>query len=239
MSATLNDISAVFFSTPFKEVSTEELQSLSQKYPYCASTQLLLSQKLHQEDHPDYQKQWEKTLLYINTPLLLQHFINTTSENASTESADVLPVKEDGTLDISLPPLKIEPLDPENAQFTFTPYYTVDYFAYQGIKIKDDAKNNDQFSKQLKSFTSWLKQMRRLPEAEVYTNASSAAQPLIEKMAEQSVTGENANTEAMAEVWLKQSNPQKAIEIYQKLSLQNPAKRSYFAAKIEHLKKLL
>ena len=46
----------------------------------------------------------------------------------------------------------------------------------------------------------------------------------------------NVVTEAMAEVWLKQGNKQKAIETYNKLSLLNPSKKAYFAAQIEHLK---
>jgi hypothetical protein len=43
-------------------------------------------------------------------------------------------------------------------------------------------------------------------------------------------------TEAMAEVWAKQGNTQKAIDTYTKLSLQNPSKSAYFAAKIDQLK---
>ena len=43
-------------------------------------------------------------------------------------------------------------------------------------------------------------------------------------------------TEAMAEVWAKQGNSARAIAIYDKLSLQNPGKSGYFAAKIDQLK---
>jgi hypothetical protein len=40
----------------------------------------------------------------------------------------------------------------------------------------------------------------------------------------------------MAEVCIKQGNNQKAADIYRKLSLQNPSKSAYFAAKIDQLK---
>jgi hypothetical protein len=43
----------------------------------------------------------------------------------------------------------------------------------------------------------------------------------------------------MAEVWKKQGNTAKAIDIYNKLSLLDPSKRVYFAAKIEELKKTM
>ena len=53
-----------------------------------------------------------------------------------------------------------------------------------------------------------------------------------------SVEAKEILTETMAEVWVKQGNPEKAVAIYQKLSLQNPAKSGYFAAKIDQLKAL-
>jgi hypothetical protein len=40
----------------------------------------------------------------------------------------------------------------------------------------------------------------------------------------------------MAEVWAKQGNADKAIRVYEKLSLLNPAKSPYFAGRIEQLK---
>jgi len=42
----------------------------------------------------------------------------------------------------------------------------------------------------------------------------------------------------MAEVLVKQGKSEKAIEMYQKLSLLNPSKSAYFAAKIERIKSI-
>ena len=44
-------------------------------------------------------------------------------------------------------------------------------------------------------------------------------------------------SEPLAEIHVKQGRYDKAIEIYRKLSLQNPEKKTYFAAKINHLNK--
>jgi hypothetical protein len=41
----------------------------------------------------------------------------------------------------------------------------------------------------------------------------------------------------MAEVLLKQGKKESAIEVYNKLSLLNPSKTPYFAAKIEAIKR--
>jgi hypothetical protein len=56
-------------------------------------------------------------------------------------------------------------------------------------------------------------------------------------LATHSLAEENVDTEAMAEVWIKQGQPEKAIKIYEKLSLLNPSKSSYFAVLIEKLKR--
>jgi hypothetical protein len=57
------------------------------------------------------------------------------------------------------------------------------------------------------------------------------------KMAENSNIETSVDTEAMAEVFIQQGKISKAIEIYQKLSLQNPSKSVFFAKKIDSLKK--
>jgi hypothetical protein len=59
----------------------------------------------------------------------------------------------------------------------------------------------------------------------------------VEHLAQHSVADADVVTEAMAEVWVKQGNREKAIDTYNKLSLLNPSKRAYFAAKAEFLKK--
>ena len=58
----------------------------------------------------------------------------------------------------------------------------------------------------------------------------------VTRMAEHSLADRDVITEAMADVWEQQGNRQKAIETYRKLSLLNPSKSAYFAAKIDHLK---
>ncbi len=122
-------------------------------------------------------------------------------------------------------------------ELTFEPYHMVDYFASQGIRFKEEDKPSDEFGKQLKSFTDWLKTLKRLPVTELGNAISVQAEQKVEQMAGQSITDREILTEAMAEVWEKQGNTLKAIGIYSKLSLLEPAKSPYFAAKIDALKK--
>jgi hypothetical protein len=138
---------------------------------------------------------------------------------------------------INIPALKIEAIDPTKTPLTFEPFYTVDYFASQGIKFKEEEKPKDKFGQNLKSFTDWLKVMKRLPVSEIVKNTNAITEQKVEQMAEHSLESKEVVTEAMAEVWEKQGNKAKAIDIYGKLSLLEPLKSAYFAAKIEDLKK--
>ena len=135
-----------------------------------------------------------------------------------------------------LAPLKIEPIDPATAELSFEPFHTVDYFASQGIKFSEEEKPKDKFGQQLKSFTEWLKTIKKTPATEIATQSLAAPEEKVEKLAAHSLADREVITEAMAQVWEKQGKPEKAIAIYGKLSLLNPSKSSYFAAKIEHLK---
>lgn len=119
----------------------------------------------------------------------------------------------------------------------FEALHTVDYFASQGIKLSQESLTKDKFGQQLKSFTEWLKAMKRIPQSEV-VKVISTIEPdkKIEQLAEHSLDQAEIVTETMAEVWAKQGNREKAIEVYEKLSLQNPAKSHYFAGLIEQLR---
>lgn len=120
--------------------------------------------------------------------------------------------------------------------FTFQAFYTVDYFASQGIKLSQDNLQQDKLGKQLKSFTEWLKTMRRLPETSVVEILDKINDGEIAQIAAHSLEEKEVLTEAMAEVLIKQGQFAKAKELYNKLSLLNPHKSTYFAAKIEDLK---
>ena len=139
--------------------------------------------------------------------------------------------------EIKIAPFKEEPFDPSKAELTFEPFHTVDYFASQGIKFKEEEKPKDKFGQQLKSFTDWLKTMKKLPVSEIAKNVQPDIEQKVDQLAEHSIKDRDVVTEAMAEVWEKQGNMAKAIEIYKKLSLLDPPKSTYFAAKIEGLKK--
>ena len=173
----------------------------------------------------------------IQPEQLVEHVIQPSDFSAVTEYPS-----------IEIPVLKIDPPDSnredaQKAAHVFEPFYTVDYFASQGIKFKEEEKPTDKFSLQLKSFTDWLKTMKRLPVSaiaktgEVHSVETALVEKKVAQMAEHSLEEREVLTEAMAEVWEKQGNMAKAIEVYSKLSLIYPSKSANFAAKIDDLKK--
>lgn len=187
------------------------------------------------------EKMQEETQVIQQMPGITPEPVVASEENEgpafSEETQPIVEEQEPPALP-QMPAFKIEPVNESAQALAFEPYHTVDYFASQGIRFKEDDKPKDKFGQQLKSFTEWLKAMKKLPESEVVTPAVNPSDPQVEKLAERSVTDGEVVTESMAEVWEKQGNNEKAIETYTKLSLLNPAKSSYFAAKIEHLKQL-
>ena len=121
-------------------------------------------------------------------------------------------------------------------QMLFEPLHASDYFASQGIKLSEDAMANDKLGKQLKSFTAWLKTMKKVHPDKLPT-VTATTETAVQTLAEKSNIEEEVVTEAMAEAYVQQDKYVKASEIYSKLSLLNPAKSAYFAAKIDSLKK--
>ena len=156
--------------------------------------------------------------------------------NTDVETENPDPLKETNQPSISVSPLPDLDKEPAETELTFQPYHTVDYFASQGIKFIPEEKPVDRFGKQLKSFTEWLKTMKRLPQSEIPKIADLASDEKVEQMAEHSIDRGEIITETMAEVWIKQGNREKAIETYNKLSLLNPDKSAYFASLAEQLK---
>lgn len=123
----------------------------------------------------------------------------------------------------------------ENGPIEFEPLHTVDYFASQGIKVPDEPQPGDKLGNQLKSFTEWIKSMKKIHAQKIELDDPQTDKK-IQGLAESSNVEAEVVTEAMADVLIKQDKIEKAIELYEKLSLNNPSKSAYFAAKIERLK---
>ena len=254
-------VKSTFQKENLEQCSLQELQRYAERHPYFGAAQLLLTKKMQVEHNDNYNDQLQKTFLFFNNPLWVKQLLDE-SGNATIQPAEKekpVAINEAAVLEAILPPVastevvsQIEEQTnlPEiqlqikksqemalKDELVFEPYHTVDYFASQGIKIKEEEKPVDKFGKQLKSFTDWLKTMKRLPITDLKNTPVTQAEQKVEALAENSLADRHVITESMAAVWEKQGNAQKAIEIYEKLSLLEPTKSAYFAARIAELKK--
>ena len=242
-------LAKIIWNKPFNEVSPEESAAVVRQYPFFSTAHFLHLQKL-QKGSKDYEEQYQKAILYYHNPAAFHLFLNPPQDvsfdaelegsPAHSGTEEALIINEDKEQNIivedakSADPIPILAKDEiADSLLTFEPFHTVDYFASQGIKPAVEDIPKDKFGKQLKSFTDWLKTMKKLPVAE--TAGDLGNEKKVESLAAHSVEDASVITESMAEVWLKQGNREKALQTYTKLSLQNPAKSAYFAAKIQSI----
>ena len=121
-------------------------------------------------------------------------------------------------------------------EFEKEPFYTVDYFASQGIKVDLTKQPQDKLTLHLRSFTDWLKQVKGQSPNPQDLGTDPELEKAIANIAKTSLAAREIVTETMADVFIKQGKVDKAIQLYIKLSFLDPHKSAYFAAKIQQLK---
>ena len=221
------------------EVVTGETNSLREEKPLLPELNETLPEKVSQEGIETLANELDETLLIPASidqeEPLPGDPLNSAMDNDESDSLADTPDEE-----MVMRPIHFEPLKDADikSSLTFEPYHTVDYFASQGIKMASNEKPKDRFEQQLKSFTQWLKTIKEVSVTEIAIETGAVAEDKVISLAEHSIEDREIVTETMADVWIKQGTRQKAIEVYDKLSLQNPAKSSYFAGLIEQLKQL-
>lgn len=240
-------IQQLFRKDNLSQVKEEELQTLIDQYPYMGIGHWLKAK----QSAEDGTAEALSASLYTNNPSWLYFSIISEFDSPVTAPAALAvaentaeEVKQAITASTEEPAAAVTPETPvaaavqtsknEEQSLIFEPYHTIDYFASQGIKLQtEDYK--DKLGKQLKSFTEWLRDMKRIQPKE-QAEVLEMRNPAPGEDSNRSITPPEIITETMAEVWAKQGNKLKAIAIYEKLSLLNPDKNHYFAKKIEQLK---
>ena len=176
----------------------------------------------------------DQRLEIINTPEPVSHF-----NEGITPLVNDIEQEDDSLSDQRISPFNfkfnLNTSEVTEDKITFEPLHTSDYFASLGIKLSGKILHSDKLGKQMKSFTEWLKEMKKLQPDQLPLQ-SEQADLTIQKLAEASNLGDEVETEAMAEVLIQQGKKQKALNVYKKLSLLDPSKSAYFAAKINQLK---
>jgi hypothetical protein len=233
-----------------QDLDDGELSLIAEEHPYYSIAQFRLLARYKKNKDKNFDKQALVTVLFFNNTRWLnrQLYYQAEIESKDNENAEINKSESTGFPEHASVIHEVIPEEtvatseqislttesPDDVLNAFEPLHTVDYFASQGIRVSEEPISNDKLSTQLKSFTEWLKSMKKIhaqaPEADEQTDK------MIQHIAETSNTNTNVVTEAMAEVLIKQDKIEQALEMYRKLSLNYPAKSAYFAAKIESLK---
>src|SRR5258708_3654241 len=156
---------ALFGAKKLEDVSIMQLKELVEDYPSFNIAHYLLSKKLQIEKREEYLTATQKTALHFNNPFWLQWLLQNTGEEEmeKAEELTITPSHQPGTEKspvndtiIATPgddqetaiPLQQEPAaepvkEIKEEGLAFEPYYTVDYFASQGIKFIQEENPND------------------------------------------------------------------------------------------------
>ena len=207
---------------------TQFLLETTARYPWFGAAQYFLLKEQMQEDFAETIWQKNPAPLYFQNPILLN--IRLQDQDQLAEAPQIEKLSE------AVEILEKEP-DNQSVESIITPaepLHTRDYFASQGIQLTEQDLNKDKVGKQLKSFTEWLKTMKKLPGGQPAVDSINLDKK-VEEMADKSNTETDVITETMAEIYAQQGKNAKAREIYEKLRLQNPEKSAYFAEKLKNL----
>jgi hypothetical protein len=178
------------------------------------------------DDKRVYPKNAEEEYIQVEKPFEEPvHILNTELPEAIPEELPVTMVFQ-----------KIVPEPELTFDIPLEPLFAIDYFASQGIKLRQEDDKQDSLSIKLRSFTEWLKAMKKIHPEKLDQKMDQEQEKNIRETAEQSNAQNDLFTEALAEVYLKQGLHQKAVAVYEKLSLLDPSKSAYFAARIREIK---
>lgn len=238
----MNSNSQLGESFSFATADETHLIKLTQQHPWCSVAQLYLL-SAYKKNSQQFEQQALKTALFFNNTNWLKWQLHLLSSEKNKEETEVTTEEIPGANEEKVQDENIKKLladvsshaASDEETIAFEPLHTVDYFASQGIKITEEPVTNDKLATQMKSFTEWLKSMKKIHAPNI-PGGDEQTDKKIQRIAEGSNTDADVVTEAMADVLVKQNKIERAIEVYQKLSLINPTKSAYFAAKINGLK---
>ncbi len=220
----------------------QDLKSLVLRYPYCANLHLLLLEKSVLEGHPDREKNLSRAAITcIDRNTLRLKMVEWESILEETGLSD-----EDVGTEAALPGLDSDSEDQTAAKPEKESEEVSQPTAPEGDRQPDSNLTEGLPSNGVKRFTP-IRSTPIQPEedssfmeydpTEMEDDLNFQEGKIVRRLAKQSLS-ENpvVASETLAELLVSQGNLEKAIQMYQQLSLKMPKKKKYFAAKIKELK---
>ena len=220
------------------QVSPETKSQLSEivnDFPYCQSARLLLTALLYRENDIRYDKELATTAVYAGNRGVLRRYIYQSNKKSA---AQILLPDAHADAETSQKPGNIE--KPESDAETpdrIAELRKIVEERIHEIEAKDKEKTADTPKKTVshKTKNDLIEEFIK-NEPSISRHKSTFFNPVT--AAKKSVTDqENIISETLARIYVDQGFVDKAISIYEKLSLKYPEKSTYFAALIEKAEK--
>ena len=212
---------------------------LTLKYPFSGICFLFLSNILNHQKRIGFEKSLNSTALRIGDRGLLYDRIHTTKKIKEDKKNDFkqeknndLNVLEKNIYGSLIQNQLINEL--ENQQEVYLSEQEVDspikeiMSLNEWLLIKPRQKSNFR-EKEIDNIIKNLNDRKISTEKKNFYSAANAAKNSLKDNNEM-------NTETLAEIYVKQGNYPKAIEIYEQLMLSNPEKKLFFASRIKYIK---
>lgn len=226
MNSSWRNIALTFIGTSNQEeITVERIAEKMDEFPYFSPLPFIKTLLLQKKGSDKAVETASLASIYFSNPLWFSAQLKLADQEPSLSARS------------TINPSPIETIPASSSELSFEPLHTVDYFASQGIKSPVLTQKNDQLSVKLKSFTEWLKTMKKIHPDEIKPTIDQSEEQKIREKAEASNIVKEVYSETLAEVYIQQGLTQKAIEVYEKLSLLDPSKSAYFATRINEFKR--
>ena len=215
------------------EFSVGELRQMVRQFPYFQMARKILLRKLHEEDLENFEDELRCSSVYIGDRAKLYFYINTNSLHSQQLTGQSLP-------DLSLITTQHESVRDNMSVSGHSSDSTVNY-----LFLSEDEANeiNREVDKKEDMDRGDMETGVGIDLIDKFMNSgggkikpSKEEGGAIVNLAEESVKENPAIlTETLARIYIKQKKYDKAIDIFNNLSLKFPEKSSYFADRIKEL----
>jgi len=216
--------------------SSKELQQLVEQYPYFQSARTLFLKSLYDNKSISYQTELKLTATYAGNRALLQSFILKPAVNFVDEKP-IITVNAIGNEIITESIIEDEPILEE---IITTKKRTIIEFDFDDQSIKNQAFELPKVTEETKeALTEKQKQQLELIDRFIKTEPRIVPKENIvnhsRDLSAESAVDTEFMTETLAEIYVRQKKYDKAIVMFQKLSLKFPQKSVYFASRISDI----